>query len=230
MSGWLTDWAMASSCRASPTQPGLREATEAEQTDLRLEPGFVNTPGRERVDALNLPLRLPEYPYSCRATTRLHVLGVPSRRACRRGLRPRADRRYASMSFPLRNLPVMQNWDCHSCGDCCRVRGGDHRRREATHRSAGLANDPEVAPKPWFAPAGRGSKKWRLTHRPDGGCVFLTTGNHCRLQERFGSRGQTVRMPFVSLYPHTGGQSLARRHAFLLPVGRGKFGPPGGRR
>jgi len=44
-----------------------------------------------------------------------------------------------------------------------------------------LANDPEVAPKPWFAPVGRGSKNWRLRHRPDGGCVFLTTANHCRL-------------------------------------------------
>jgi len=50
-----------------------------------------------------------------------------------------------------------------------------------------LANDPEVAPKPWFAPVGRGSKNWTLRHRPDGGCVFLTTGNHCRLQERFGA-------------------------------------------
>jgi lysine-N-methylase len=50
-----------------------------------------------------------------------------------------------------------------------------------------LADDPEVAPKPWFRPVGRGNKKWRLTHRPDGGCVFLTSSNHCRLQERFGA-------------------------------------------
>ncbi len=92
------------------------------------------------------------------------------------------------MSVPLRNLPVMQNWDCHSCGDCCRRMEGvitdlEKQRIEALD----LANDPEVAPKPWFAPVGRGSKNWRLAHRPDGGCVFLTTGNHCRLQERFGA-------------------------------------------
>ncbi len=36
-------------------------------------------------------------------------------------------------------------------------------------------------------PVGRGSKNWKLTHRPDGGCVFLTTNNRCRLQERFGA-------------------------------------------
>ena len=71
---------------------------------------------------------------------------------------------------------------------------------EEKHRieALDLANDPEVAPKPWFAPVGRGSQKWKLTHRRDGGCVFLTTGNHCRLQERFGAEVK----PFVCrLFP-----------------------------
>ena len=40
------------------------------------------------------------------------------------------------MSFPLRDLPVMQNWDCQSCGDCCRRMEGvitdeEKRRIEA---------------------------------------------------------------------------------------------------
>ncbi len=61
-----------------------------------------------------------------------------------------------------------------------------------------LTDDPEVAPKPWFAPVRRGSKKWRLAHRADGGCVFLTARNHCRLQERFGPEVK----PFVCrLFP-----------------------------
>ncbi len=71
---------------------------------------------------------------------------------------------------------------------------------EEKHRieALDLTNDHEVAPKPWFAPVGRGSKKWKLTHRPDGGCVFLTTGNRCRLQERFGAAVK----PFVCrLFP-----------------------------
>ncbi len=92
------------------------------------------------------------------------------------------------MSTPLRHLPVMQNWDCRTCGDCCRRLEGvitdiEKRRIEALD----LANDPEVAPKPWFTAAGRGSTNWKLAHRPDGGCVFLTAANHCRLQERFGA-------------------------------------------
>jgi lysine-N-methylase len=103
------------------------------------------------------------------------------------------------MSVPIRNLPVMQNWDCQSCGDCCRHLEGVITDEEK-HRieALDLANDPEVAPKPWFAPLGRGTKKWRLAHRPDGGCVFLTTRNRCRLQERFGAEVK----PFVCrLFP-----------------------------
>ncbi len=94
----------------------------------------------------------------------------------------------------------MQNWDCHTCGDCChRFEGVITDEEKQRIEALDLANDPEVGPKPWFAPAKRGSKKkWRLKHRPDGGCVFLTKANHCRLQERFGAEVK----PFVCrLFP-----------------------------
>src|ERR1051325_595483 len=102
------------------------------------------------------------------------------------------------MSVPLRNLPLIQNWDCHACSDCCRIEAvitdAEKQRIEALE----LANDPEVAPKPWFEPVGWGAKNWRLTHRPEGGCVFLTTANRCRPQERFGADAK----PFVCrLFP-----------------------------
>ncbi len=91
------------------------------------------------------------------------------------------------MSHPIRNLPVVQNWSCHVCGNCCRTLVGlitdeEKRRIEALD----LANDPEVAPGPWFKPMVRGVYRWRLNHRREGGCVFLTAENRCRLQERFG--------------------------------------------
>ena len=102
------------------------------------------------------------------------------------------------MSIPIRNLPVVQNWDCHSCSDCCRIEAVITDEEKHRIEALDLADDLEVAPKPWFAPAGLGSKKWKLRHRPDGGCVFLTTGNHCRLQERFGAEVK----PFVCrLFP-----------------------------
>ncbi len=61
-----------------------------------------------------------------------------------------------------------------------------------------LANDTEAGPRPWFAPVSRGAHKWRLAHRRQGGCVFLTAGNRCRLEERFGADAK----PFVCrLFP-----------------------------
>ena len=61
-----------------------------------------------------------------------------------------------------------------------------------------LAKDPEVAARPWFASAGKGPGKWKLRHRPDGSCVFLTAGNRCRIQERYGADAK----PFVCrLFP-----------------------------
>ena len=102
------------------------------------------------------------------------------------------------MSVPLRNLPLIQNWDCHGCSDCCRIEAVITDEEKRRIEALDLANDPEVAPQPWFAPVGWGSKNWTLTHRPDGGCVFLTASNRCRLQERFGAHAK----PFVCrLFP-----------------------------
>jgi lysine-N-methylase len=102
------------------------------------------------------------------------------------------------MATPVRSLPLMQNWDCHSCTDCCRIEAVITDEEKQRIEALDLANDPEVAPQPWVVPAGRGSRKWKLAHRPDGGCVFLTSGNHCRIQERFGA----LFKPFVCrLFP-----------------------------
>jgi lysine-N-methylase len=102
------------------------------------------------------------------------------------------------MSVPLQNLPVVQNWDCHGCSDCCRIEAVVTDVEKQRIEALELANDPEVAPKPWFERVGGGSTNWKLTHRANGGCVFLTTANRCRLQERFGADAK----PFVCrLFP-----------------------------
>jgi lysine-N-methylase len=116
----------------------------------------------------------------------------------RRGFRPQADRRCVSMPYPLRQLPTMQNWSCEGCSDCCRIEAAITDEEKRRIEALDLANDPEVGPRPWFAPIGRGPGKWRLSHRREGGCVFLTSGNRCRLHERFGADAK----PFVCrLFP-----------------------------
>ncbi|HYT90257.1 MAG TPA: YkgJ family cysteine cluster protein [Gemmataceae bacterium] len=106
------------------------------------------------------------------------------------------------MSIPVRHLPVIQNWDCHSCGNCCRelevsVTDEERRRIEAL----GWDDDPElkwvrlfVRYGPWWA------RRTRLNHRPDGRCVFLSDDNRCRIHERAGADAKPLAcrlFPFV---------------------------------
>jgi lysine-N-methylase len=94
------------------------------------------------------------------------------------------------MALPtIRHLPVVQNWDCHASGDCCRQgytvaltdeelqriqsQGWDSKR----DLGVPLAFD-RVGP-PW-------KRRWQLSQRSDGSCVFLGENGHCRIHERFG--------------------------------------------
>jgi lysine-N-methylase len=103
------------------------------------------------------------------------------------------------MTVPIRNLPVVQYWSCHSCTDCCRIETVVTDAEKQRIELLDLAGDAEVAAGPWFVRKGWGlSGNWVLKHRPDGSCVFLTAGRRCRLQERFGAEAK----PFVCrLFP-----------------------------
>jgi lysine-N-methylase len=92
------------------------------------------------------------------------------------------------MGFPLRHLPVLQNWDCHVCGTCCKeylvtVTDEERRRIEAQ----GWESDPDFAGVPLFRREGPPwARRHHLNHRPDGSCVFLRENGRCRIHERFG--------------------------------------------
>jgi lysine-N-methylase len=92
------------------------------------------------------------------------------------------------MGFPLRHLPVLQNWDCHVCGTCCKeyhVQVTDEERRRL--EAQGWEQDPEFAGLPLFEREGPPwARRYFLNHRPDGSCVFLKENGRCRVHERFG--------------------------------------------
>lgn len=102
--------------------------------------------------------------------------------------------------MPVRHLPVVQNWSCHACGDCCRdnevpVTAAERQRIEAL----GWKDDPEIGDLPLFVRQGRWSKEYHLL-RTDRGCVFLTADNRCRLHERHGAAAKPLAcrlFPFV---------------------------------
>jgi lysine-N-methylase len=94
----------------------------------------------------------------------------------------------------VRHLPVVQNWDCQSCTNCCReyavpVTDEERRRIEAQ----GWDQDRDLAGRrlwkrsgPWW------KRRYRLAHRPEGGCVFLGPDNLCRIHARFGAEAKPL--------------------------------------
>lgn len=91
------------------------------------------------------------------------------------------------MAFPIRTLPVLQNWDCHVTGTCCKEYRVTLSDDEAARIEAqgwtredlgGLEPTRKVGP-PWH-------RQVHLNHRDDGSCVFLSPEGRCRIHERFG--------------------------------------------
>jgi lysine-N-methylase len=92
------------------------------------------------------------------------------------------------MPLPVRHLPVVQNWDCHAGGSCCKeyiveVTADERQRVE----SQGWDRDADLG---GLAPFVTRGPPWRrkhfLNHRDDGSCVFLSPEGRCRIHERHG--------------------------------------------
>jgi lysine-N-methylase len=104
------------------------------------------------------------------------------------------------MPMPIRPLPVVQNWDCHGCTNCCRsynVRVSDTEL--AKLQALGWADDPDLQGQPpSVLDAAVGGH--RLSQRADGTCVFLNPDGRCRLHLRFGA---TAKPAACRIFPFT---------------------------
>jgi len=103
------------------------------------------------------------------------------------------------MPMPVLSLPMLQKWDCHSCGDCCRsyaIRVTD--LESAKIDGQGWDAEADLGGLPAVVPDGR--KGLQLNHRPDGSCVFLNADNTCRIHAKFGAAAKPMACriyPFV---------------------------------
>jgi lysine-N-methylase len=93
------------------------------------------------------------------------------------------------MALPIRHLAVLQNWDCHASGACCRqgyvVTLSDEERKRIEAQGWDRARDlGGAAAFQRFGPPWR--RRWQLGQHADGSCVFLGENGHCRIHERFG--------------------------------------------
>lgn len=107
------------------------------------------------------------------------------------------------MPLPVRSLPVLQNWDCQGCSDCCRhyqvsVSTEERKRIEAQ----GWDKEADLQGVPFFVRTGGrlAKESYRLNHREDGACVFLGPDNRCRIHAQHGSAAKPMA---CRIYPYT---------------------------
>ena len=98
------------------------------------------------------------------------------------------------MPLPFRSLPVLQNWDCQGCANCCR----DYRVYLTDEEHQRLAGQGWEKDAHLGVPVKREGKRYRLNQRGDGSCVFLNNAGRCLIHEKFGAAAK----PFACrLYP-----------------------------
>lgn len=104
------------------------------------------------------------------------------------------------MSLPVRHLPVLQNWDCRGCSNCCReylVFVTEEERQRILNQA--WDKTPELGELPLFIKKGPPwARRHYLNHRPDGSCVFLSDQGRCRIHEKFGGEAKPLA---CRLYP-----------------------------
>jgi lysine-N-methylase len=117
-------------------------------------------------------------------------------------------------------LPLIQNWSCHSCGGCCRkhlieITEEDRRRilEQNWTPADGIGNESPMiwhAGPPW-------KKRYRLAHRSDGSCVFLDEKGLCRIHAKFGEAAKPLACQVYPYAIHPGGRKLALSLRFSCP-------------
>ncbi len=119
------------------------------------------------------------------------------------------------------DLPVLQNWDCHNCGGCCKqhlIEITDVERDRIVGQSwtaaDGIPAGQPVVEKMsgWF-----GRPQWRLSHRADGGCVFLDERGLCRIHAKFGEAAKPLACRIYPYAFHPAGKSVAVSLRFSCP-------------
>jgi lysine-N-methylase len=91
------------------------------------------------------------------------------------------------MTLPIKPLPMIERWDCHQCGVCCRgsivpLSADDLARLKAQ----GWEEHPDFRGTQVAVRESWLGHEYRLAQREDGSCVFLTAQGLCRIHKELG--------------------------------------------
>ncbi|NLF67631.1 MAG: YkgJ family cysteine cluster protein [Candidatus Anammoximicrobium sp.] len=90
-------------------------------------------------------------------------------------------------TLPIKTLPIVERWDCTSCGQCCRgteIPLDDDDLQQLRRQQ--WDRHPDYQGVQTVVRQGMLRRRYRLAQRDDGRCVFLTGEGRCRIHEEFG--------------------------------------------
>lgn len=122
--------------------------------------------------------------------------------------------------LPL-ELPLIQNWSCHSCGGCCRQHAIEVTREEferiVKQGWRGLSGfEPGQPIFVWHA-GPVWNQRYRLANREDGACVFLDDKGLCRIHSKFGEAAKPLACRVYPYALHPAGKAVTVSLRFSCP-------------
>ena len=135
------------------------------------------------------------------------------------------------MSRPLPlELPILQNWSCHTCGGCCKQHGiyitAEEQKRIEKQGWTAADGIPDGQPL-FVSMGGLGTKRWtRLAHQPDGSCVFLDERGLCKIHGKFGEPAKPLACRVYPYAFHPAGDQITVSLRFSCPSVAENLGTP----
>jgi lysine-N-methylase len=118
-------------------------------------------------------------------------------------------------------LPILQNWSCHSCSGCCKQHGIAITEEERLRIEQQNWTEADGIPpgQPLFVKEGGGLSRrwWRLAHQPDGSCVFLDPKGLCRIHGKFGEAAKPLACRIYPYAFHPAGRTISVGLRFSCP-------------
>ncbi len=141
------------------------------------------------------------------------------------------DVRLNGMSKIPLEIPVNQNWTCHSCGGCCKQHAIAVTLEEQQRIAAqGWEHEPAVgrsAEQLFVDVGGWLTRRWtRLAHQADGSCVFLDESGLCRIHAKFGEPAKPLACRIYPYAFHPAGDAMAVSLRFSCPSVAANLGQP----
>ena len=97
------------------------------------------------------------------------------------------------MTLPVRIPPVVERWDCHGCGRCCRAVIVQLSEADVARlQSQRWDQHPDYRGVRIMVRRGLRKRRYRLALTAENQCVFLTAQGRCRIHEMYGEAAKPL--------------------------------------